>query len=170
MNFDKYKEIINDRLKYNFNVEDDCNYKNIEFDIVAKSQIRNEKYFATKKTVIYAFENHEYCYIKHFEKLNNEVIENITDMFKQTINSDLKPTDEHMSTVFTIVFVTNNEIDELISKKIKKFKYQKNFSFGFKGWAALRILVIDLNQNKVICSKEARKIEKSYRPSNKKVC
>lgn len=170
MNFNKYKEIINERLKYNFNLTDDRIYNGIEFDIVAKSQIRNEKYFATKKTVIYAFENHEYCYIKHFEKLNNEIIENITNMFKQTINTELKPTDEHMSTVFTLVFVANNTVDDLISKKIKKFKYQKTFSFGFKGWAVLRVLVIDLSQNKVICSKEAKKIEKSYRPSNKKVC
>lgn len=164
MNFQTYKEIIKERLSRYFNVEEKYTYNNKIFDIFAISNIRNEKFMASKKLTIYAFENDEYCFIKHYEDLDNNKLYEIIDTLKSSIKDYIKPHEEHMSSNITGVLVVDNINNDELIKRIEKFHYQKSFAFGLKGWADVRLVAVNLSNGEVYTSKKAKKVDKFYRP------
>jgi len=119
---------------------------------------------ASKKLTIYAFENDEYCFVKYIKDLDKVKFEEITNTLKNSITDFVKPHNEHMSSTVTGVLAVEGDIEEGIVEKIKRFHYQKSFCFGLKGWADVRLLLIDLERNEVIPSKKAKKSVKFYLP------
>lgn len=167
MDFITYKEIITNRLSNSFDIEENYVYKNFKFDLFGTLNIRNEKYMASKKLTIYAFENDEYCFLKYFDVLDENIIDDLIKILKLSINDYVKPHHEHMCSVITGVIVVDNFDNKNLIKKIKKFNYQKGFMFGLKGWADVRLILVDLQNNKVITSKKAKRVGKFYQPLNK---
>lgn len=145
-------------------MEEKYTYNKEEFDLFALSNIRNEKYMATKKIRIYAFENDEYCFMKYYKSLDEDSLGKIIDILKISINDYIKPHDEHMSSTITGILAVDNIEDSEIIKKVKKFHYQKSFALGFKGWVDVRLVLVDLNRKDVITSKRAKGVEKFYLP------
>ena len=145
-------------------MEEKYTYNKEEFDLFALSNIRNEKYMATKRIRIYAFENDEYCFMKYYKSLDEDRLGKIIDILKISINDHIKPHDEHMSSTITGILAVDNIEDSEIIKKVKKFHYQKSFALGFKGWVDVRLVLVDLNRKDVITSKRAKGVEKFYLP------
>jgi hypothetical protein len=164
MDYGRYLENVSEKLKYNFDFIENINYEDIEFSLTAKSNIRNERYVGSKKTVIYAYENNEYCFFKTIDNVSSVQIDKIAKVLKKAADEYVEPSDEHMSTTFTGIIVTKEPINSQLEEKIKKFKYQKSFKFGFHGWASVRLIVVELSTGKVIGSREAKKVSKFYKP------
>lgn len=164
MNFETYIQIIKERLSRYFNVKEKYTFNDEVFDIFAVSNIRNEKYMATKKLTIYAFENDEYCFIKYYKELDHKKLYDIIETLKSSIKKYVKPHSEHMSSNITGVLVLDDINDDELIKLIKKFHYQKSFALGFKGWVDVRLLVVNLKNGEVFTSKKARKASKFYQP------
>lgn len=164
MSFEIYKAKIKERLSRYFDLKEDYVYKDQEFDLFAVSNMRNEKYMASKKLTIYAFENDEYCFMKHTKDLDREKLEGIINNLKNSVQDFINPHHEHMSSTITGVLVVDENIEPEVIKEIKKFHYQKSFAFGLKGWADVRLLLIDLKDGLVIPSKKAKKSVKFYLP------
>ncbi len=164
MVFETYKEKIKERYSRIFNIEENYEYGDTNFDIFASLNMRNEKYFASKKITIYAFENDEYCFLKYFKSIDQKSIDNIIDILKRNIKDYVDPHHEHMSTTISGIIVVDRLEDVNLIKKIERFRYQKGFAFGFKGWADIRLILVDLHDNKVITSKKANKVVRFYQP------
>jgi|SRR6056297_715493 len=159
-----YYEKMLDKLKYNFDINKNETIGKWKFDIAAKSHIRNEKYIGFKSAVIYAFENDEYIYGKHFQNICQEDVKRLIELLKSTINSTVDPNEEHMSTTFTALITVDEPVDEETKDFIKKFKYQKSFLFGLKGWVVVRVVLVELSSKEVTGSKEAKKDQEFYLP------
>ena len=164
MKFNEYKENLGERFLRYFDVEKDYQCCGVQFDLFAKSNTRNERYIATKKAVVYAFENNEYCLVKYFNDINNDSLDNFSEVLKNSIDVFVKSNEEHMSSVITGVIVMDNLDDSEIIEKIKKYKYQKSFTFGLKGWVDVRLVLVDLSTESVISSKKVNKVDKIYQP------
>ena len=54
------------------------------------------------------------------------------------------------------------QIDADIRKSVEKFKYHKGFSFGFKGWVDIRVIVTSLNDGSNIANKKGREVSEIY--------
>ncbi len=74
----------------------------------------------TKKTVIYALENNEYCLIKAFETLDENSLNRYIDILIKGIDVLINPTKEHMSSIITGVIVLKNKPNTHIINAIKK--------------------------------------------------
>ncbi len=159
-----YYEKMLDKLKYNFDINKNETIGKWKFEIAAKSHIRNEKYLGFKSAVIYAFENDEYIYGKHFQNISIKDVENVVELLKSTIDNTVEPHEEHMSTTFTALITVDEPVEEEIKNYIKKFKYQKSFLFGFRGWVVVRVILVELHNHQVTGSKEAKKDESFYLP------
>ncbi|WP_432666806.1 hypothetical protein R9X47_10615 [Wukongibacter baidiensis] len=164
MEFKDYKENIKDRLSRYFNIEEKYTYSNKEFDLFAVSNVRNEKYMASKKLTIYAFENDQYCFMKHFKELSKDDLEEIIKILKDSIMDYVDPHHEHMSSTITGILVVDELKEDNLIKSIQKFKYQKSFAFGLKGWADVGLILVDLKKGEVFTSQKAKKVDKFYRP------
>lgn len=164
MRFEAYKEKIKDRLNRYFDVKEKYIYSNTEFDLFAASNIRNERYLASKKLTIYAFENDEYCFMKYLKDVDDNSLQEIIETLKNSIEDYVNPHYEHMSSTITGILVVNELKDAEVIDKVRKFHYQKSFLFGLKGWADIRLVLVDLGFCNVITCKKAKKVSKFYQP------
>ncbi|WP_432666429.1 hypothetical protein R9X47_08770 [Wukongibacter baidiensis] len=164
MCFDTYKEKIKERLTRYFDIEENYIYNKETFELFAISNIRNERYIASKKLTIYAFENDEYCFLKHFKSLDESQLEELINILKCSINDFVNPHHDHMSSTITGVIAVDKTVKTDIIKGIKKFHYQKSFFFGLKGWCEVRLILIDLSKGEAIPSKKAKKAVQFYLP------
>jgi hypothetical protein len=164
MTYELYLESVSEKLKYNFDFIENPDYDGISFNLAAKSNIRNERYIGTKKAVVYAYENNEYCFFRTINHIDFKEVDQTIDVLKKAINDFVEPSDEHMSTMFTAILVTNGIVDAGLEEKISKFRYQKSFKLGLHGWTSIRLVVVEIESGKVIASREAQKIKKFYKP------
>jgi hypothetical protein len=166
MDFSQYIEIIENKLRNSFDISRNYIINNLQYDLYAEFHLRNEKYVAVKNAVIYAFENNEYCLIKHYEKFDKNDYNNLTESMIQSVESIVKPSNEHMSSIITGVIVTDNVPDddlEDIIQAVKQFKYNKGFAFGFKGWADIRLLLVSLNEGLIAINKKGKEVSEVYK-------
>jgi len=164
MNFADYKEKMKERLIRYFDIEEDFKYKDYIFDLYGIYNLRNEKYLASKKLTIYAFENNEYIFLKHYPEINVFVLDGFIEILKESIDDFITPHDEHMSSTITGLLAVDSLDDEELIKKIKKFKFQKSFLFGLKGWVDIRLIIVDLNKEILITCKKGKKSVKFFQP------
>ena len=164
MTYESYLEKVSEKLKYNFDFIDIPEFDGIKFNLAAKSNIRNEKFFATKGTVIYAYENNEYCLIRTIDDINIEGVDKTFNVLKKAMDDFVVPNEEHMSTIFTGIILTQGSVNADLEARIRKFKYQKSYKFGLHGWTSIRFVVVEIDSGKVITSREAKKISKFYKP------
>jgi hypothetical protein len=164
MDYTTYLENVSEKLSCNFDFMDNNEFRGTLFDLTAKSHIRNEKYLATKQTVLYAYENNEYCFFKTMDEVNFKDVDRIFNTIKHVANDFVEPSEEHMSTTFTGIIITEKPIDEDMKRKIKKLRYQKSYKMGFHGWSSVRLVIVELGTGNVVASREAKKVGKFYEP------
>jgi len=124
MDFTQYIELVENKLRSSFDISKNYVINDVQYDLYAEFHLRNEKYVAVKNAVIYAFENNEYCLIKHFEKLNKSDYKNLTESMIQSVESIVKPSNEHMSSIITGVIVADDIPDddlEFFIEAVRKF-------------------------------------------------
>jgi len=163
MNLDNYLQVTEKKLSKYFNIKRTYNYKDFNIDLFAESFIRNEKYFATKKATVYAFENNEYNFIKSYGKLEEDHLNTFIAVLKNATDDFVSPHREHMSTVINGIIVVENGFTENLKRSIEKFKFHRNFAFGFKGWAYIRLIVVDLSKGEVITNQRGKEVKKFYK-------
>lgn len=164
MDFNQYIELMEQRLMKNFDIKRNSKILNEIFPLFAKMEMQNEKYFAAKGVKIWRAENSEFLFIKEFEKISEQDINDFQQFLIKAVSELVKPHSEHMSSTITGVMVTNQFPIEL-EKPVKRFKYRKSYALSFKGWADIKLILVDLSLNKVITNNLAKKVDKFYLPS-----
>lgn len=127
-----------------FDFYDDYTIGQWQFNLYARFYQENLRYFGSKKLEIYSFNNNEHLFVKEIENNNCDVIFKTKDFFDYCYNNLVEVDDKHMSTVITLIYVVSN-VDDETKKFISKFKFDKSYAFGFKGWVKGKLIVIDRN-------------------------
>lgn len=164
MEFKDYKELMKKRLMGYFDLSEERAYGGYQLDLFAESNMRTERYFAMKKFKVYAMENDEFCLLKHFDMVTEDIVDGYISMLIKAIDELVTVREDHMSSTLTGVIVTDHLDDKALEKKIRKFRHQKSFAFGFKGWVDVRLILVDLEGCRVVASKKAVKVEDFYQP------
>ncbi len=165
MELAEYIDIIECKLINNFDILRNHHINDLNYDLYAKFFMRNEKFFLVKKAVIYAFENNEYVLMKHYKKFDTGDYNIFMDNLIKSIKTVINPSKEHMSSIVTGVIVTENVSErdlEHIKKSIAKFKYNKSFAFGYRGWAEVRLLLVSLKTGLISCNKIGKEVASLY--------
>lgn len=162
MNLSQYLDNIQKKLQYSFDIERNYVINNYKYDLFGKYLLRNERYVLVKKATIYAIENNEYCLIKYFDELDKNNLQEFIESLKKAVDVIVKPSNDHMSSIITGVIVTDNRTEFDLEKIIERFKFQKGFAFGFKGWADIRLVLVTLNEKFVITNKKGKEVSKVY--------
>ncbi len=154
-------------LKYEFTDFFDIfeNYKidNYNIPILARSIIRNERYALSKKFVLDAYENYEYCFINYNEaNVTTDQLSSFIELLKSSVKTIVKPNEEHMSTTINGIYITDTGFNQEVIEKVRKFKFRKNFTFGLKGWCDIALVLVDLNEYKVYTNKQGRSSKDFY--------
>ncbi len=165
MSTESYLNLLEARLAKYFDIEKNVKSRNMEIQLFARSFIRNERYIASKKLAVYAYENNEYCFIKSYENIFTKEFEQFTDFLKNAVVDYVTPHEEHMSSVITGIMILEKEPGEEMRKQLQNFKYHKSFAFGFKGWVDIRLVLVVLDKGEVITNKKGREVQEFYKVS-----
>ncbi len=139
-------EDFKNNYSHMFDFYDNYTFDNKEFLLYAEFNQRNTRYFATKKIEIYAFSNNEHIFVYDTKVFDENELLFIKGFLKKNVESILNIDDEHMSSIITFIVIAD-EISEEVQKSITKFKYNKSFKLGFKGWVNTKLIVISKSEN-----------------------
>lgn len=165
MDFNNYLENLEKKLQSYFDLERNYSYREIGFELYAKFFTRSERYILTKKAKIFGIESNEHCFIKHYNELDKAKVENFIDHLKSACIDFVDPHEEHMSSIITGVLVVDQACPGELIDIIEKFRYQKSFAFGLKGWADIRIILVFLKKGEVFSNKKGREVKEVYQVS-----
>lgn len=158
-----YLENISERLSRYFDINQNFLYRDMEYQLQAKSFIRNEKYLGSKKLTLYAYENNEHCLVKHYQNMDSGGLRCFLDNLKAYTIENVKPHDEHMLSIVNGVILMEEFDNAEIQREIENYKFYKSFSFGLQGWVYQRVLLVNLGSGEVITNRRGREVAKFYK-------
>lgn len=165
MELNDYLEKIEKKLYANFDLHREFDLNGINFDMYAKYNLKSERYILSKKAKIYGIENNEHTFFKYFDSLRESDFKDLVGNLMDSIEEIVKPHKEHMSSNINAIIVVDSRVGELdadLVKLIKKFKYQKGFLFGLKGWVDFGVVLYSLKDELAITNKKGDDIKKIY--------
>lgn len=136
------EQAIRNSLDHMFDFTYNYEFGGILFPLHGKFYQRSAKYVAVKKAEIYAFSNYEYLYLHRVRGVFTKAeFERLAELFKTELKEIVKPHEEHMSSMVSVI-VECEGIEDGLEQIIKKFRYKKTFKWGFQGWADIKFLVL----------------------------
>lgn len=159
----EYLEVITKRLAPYFDLAPKEPVAGQTMDLVARFNMRNEKYFFLKKITLYAYENHETVLVRCQDRITPQVAEEFCAYLKRAVAELVNPSEEHMSSIVTGVLVAAAGVTPEARRIIERFRYSRNFCFLIQGWCEVRLLAVDLAANEVYSNKAGRSVRKAYR-------
>lgn len=164
MELSTYLDLVQDRLAAYFDIYQHYEYHQNTFDLYAKSDMRNERYFASKKIKVYAIENKEHVFVRCVDSPTARVLDDFWQTLVQAAEELPEPHEEHMSTIINGVLVTPQGVDVETQKAAEKLKHEKSFLFGLKGWVYIRLVIVDLAAESLVHNKRGKEVRELYSP------
>lgn len=160
-----YIEELEKKLVNNFDLCRDYKVNGEKYDLFAKYHLRSEKYFFSKSAKIYGMENNEYILIKTFTSFDKDDFDLYKNRIIKAIDKLVEAHVEHMSSIVTAVIVVEEGEEKItndVIERISSFKHHKGFSFGFKGWVDIRMLLVSLNDGLITTNKKGKEVRDVY--------
>ncbi|SEF61070.1 hypothetical protein SAMN05660865_00617 [Caloramator fervidus] len=151
--------LLEDKLKKNFDIYYNFEYRGKKYDLFAKSHVKNIRTFLTKKDIIDCYENSEYIFVKKVCFLDINKVKSFVDELININKDFVKPNSNHMSTFITGFLIAENLTND-VKKFIKDFKYKKIYKFYLHGWSEVRIILVDLSCKEIIYSKNSKMLKR----------
>ncbi|WP_017728172.1 hypothetical protein [Halalkalibacterium ligniniphilum] len=160
---DKYIHEMANRYTTQFNVYRDERIGEIPLDFYAQYQRKDEKYLMTKAIKVWGVENQQYVFVKKQESpLSIQEITAFGREIDKQIKEFIPAKQEHMSTVFLGVIVTNQLIQRDVIKEVKRSRKLRFMKYGLHGWAERYIAIVQLDRKEIHVNKKARDLLKGF--------
>lgn len=163
MNAKEYTKFLSRRLVQNFDFMDTTEFRLFAVDLFAVHRLKSEKFFFTKKVNLYRIQNDEYILAKELLKeVSVQEIAYYCDKLTAHLPDMLHVTSEHMSSIVSLVLISESAISSEVKTFVEKKKYHKDFMFTLRGWADFALIVIDLEKEEIYNNKFAKQVIKNY--------
>lgn len=139
------------------------------YDAYAAFNVTSSKYVLVEKAELWRADCYEHTFFKCCQSFDTEM----PDVFHREIVEYIEPQivrqgrdcmeKDHMYTFITGIFLCDTAVPEELKKAVKGFKFFKNYRFGIRGYAEARILVFDMENNRVMGNRAARELIKGYK-------
>jgi len=165
MKLEEYLETLRRKYEAYFDICPDYSILGRKLDLYARSHVRSEKFFLTKKVTLAAFETNEYCLVEgHSAKVYAPQVKDFTIFLVSAAGELVKPYKEHMSSMVTGILVSEQGFDPEAIHIGTRFKHSRDFWFGLRGWCSVCLLLVDLSSGQVYASPKGKEVIKSYQP------
>ncbi|MFQ6122014.1 MAG: hypothetical protein ACE5LA_03020 [Dehalococcoidales bacterium] len=134
-------------------------------DLYARSHVRSEKFFVTKKVTLGAWETNEHCLVEgHPARIYAPEVQDFIAFLVNAANELIKPHKEHMCSLVTGIMVSERGFDPEAIRIGIRFKHSRGFWFGLHGWYSVCLVLVDLSSGQVYASPKGKEVMKSYQP------
>jgi len=150
-----YLKDLEERYKYYYKVERDKEISGVKVDIFAKSSTEHFRQVLTKNIKIDKHYTKEYAAVKGEKGFvdKNEVKE-FSQFLISSINKLSPPSVDTMSTMLNGVLVTTSG-------------FSKEALLGIKGWCDIRLILVDLKEEKLYSNQRGKEVLSAYKIKSK---
>ena len=132
MNGQEYLELLKKRLTHYYDIKEAKRHTQPEFVLQAELNAADEGYFIVPDLKTYSVQHNEYLYVQQFgEPLTLAMAEPYLAYTKKAM-AELKTTTEHMSSVFSLVFICEAGIEPDALAQFIKLRQHKDYCFTLK--------------------------------------
>lgn len=155
-------------LKYSndFNIYKPYRIGNREYPAYGYFFSHSEKYVLVKEVNMWASDSFEHILFLEAEQITEQDVlkayELITrDMERELVRKGAEyPRGDHMQSVLTLVLLSNGDLDDKAVKLIQKFRFDRSYRFGMRGYCRGRIIAASMEKETVIASSQAKEMKK----------
>ena len=161
---ESYLKDLEERYKYYYEVERDKEISGVKVDIFAKSSTEHFRQVLTKNIKIDQHYTKEYAMVKSLSGLGNKnEVEDFSQFLIFSINKLSPPSVDTMSTILNGILVSTSGFSEEAIRFGEKFKFSKSFLLGIKGWCDIRLILVDLKEEKLYSNQKGKEVLSAYK-------
>lgn len=143
-----------------FDVERSYSFEDYTFPGYAEFHSEAEKYVLSKRAKLWGVNVHEYLFFVLEDYLTTNAFDTYRAFMTTSALKKVQLNDEHMTSYVSLVIVANS-LAPNVDSQVKKTRFRKNFALGFKGWADLRLAVVDLKNQRVITNGQGKALQRT---------
>lgn len=128
-----------------------------------------EKYVLVREANMWSSDSYEHIIFMETKELTEELIKEAYALVKDYMepvlvrkNEELPPLN-HMYSYLTIVILTVKPISKSLQKAVKKFKFEKGYKFGMRGFSQAHMICVSMEDECVYSNFAAHKSRKVYK-------
>lgn len=155
MDSQAYLDLLRSRLQryYDFKELD----SSLCFDLCAELNVSDEGYFLVPALKTFSASHNEFLYaVVVKEPLTEDFMKPYLD-FVELAMKNMKPKEDHMSSVYSLVFICECSPEPVLVEKYAKYKFHKDYMFTLRGWSDLALYLVDVPQGELSFNKAAKK-------------
>ena len=119
------------------------------FALAAELNAADEGYFIIPNLKTYSVQHNEYLYAARFDKQLTAEMAAPYLQFTKDAMAALKTTTEHMSSIYALVLICEEGIEEKALADLQKLRQ--------KGWSDLALYIVDIPAQRLYCNKAGAK-------------
>lgn len=138
-----------------FDVERDHHFAGRRFEGYAELHSSASQYVLSKRAKLWETSSHEYMFFALTPRLDAALLDEYASFMKNEAIGKVKPGGNHMNSFLTLVIISDFAEDGAM-RRVRRLRFRKNFAFGLRGWADLRICIVSLADQRVCANPMGR--------------
>lgn len=145
-------EVLNRLLRSHevyFDVSHGYEYAGRSFAGYAEFRSHSEQFVLVKRAKLWEADAFEYIFFDVIDHADVAYVDEAIRFMTTKAIEKIVPDENHMTSIISLVTIADSTTNEACAH-IKKARFRKNFKLGLRGWADLRIALIDLSSMEVV--------------------
>lgn len=143
-----------------FDVERNHEFAGRIFPGYAEFHSSASRYVLVKRAKLWEASTHEYLFFCETAHLDAAQFDDLMGFITSEALAKVQLSPDHMSSFLTLVVVADS-IDDDIARRVRTARFRKNFALGFKGWADVRVAVVDLSTKQVLTNAQGKPLRET---------
>ncbi len=123
----------------------------------AEFHSHGEKYVLSKKAKLWEVDAHEYLFFDTAPCVDRAYLEELIAFMTGPVLGKVEPKPDHMTSYLSAVVIADCT-DGAVPQLVRRARFRKNFMLGLRGWADLRLAVIDLQEYNVYTNGQGKQM------------
>ncbi len=138
---DEYIDRVSDRLMFNYDLEKDRTVEGITFPLYGKLTVHSQKHFLHPALSFAHHDSVEHLFVTRCDRVRSADLDRLVELGHALAESWITPSEEHYSTDFTFVVVTD-AIPESIRERVTGFDDRTLLKYGYNGHYEINLAVV----------------------------
>ncbi len=148
---DEYVDRVADRLMTNYDLEKDERIAGERFTLTGTMRVHSRKQFFHPALAYAHQEAEEHLFVKRVDRVRREDVDRLVALGHDLADRWIVPDDEHFSTDFTFVLLTE-EIPETVRSFVSGFSDRTLLRYGYHGHYEVNLVVVAPEREELVAS------------------
>lgn len=141
----------------------------VVYDAYAFCNVTNSKYVLIQKAELWRAYTFEHVFFREVDVLSEENLRGYERQLSEEIEprfvrrGERYPVPDHMCTYITGIFICRKAVAKDVRRQIRRHRFHLNYRFALRGYCESRLLVLDLEAERIYGNRAARPLAKEYR-------